>query len=232
IPGPFGQEYVTDYEIGWKARLFDDHVRTQIGAYYNNFEHFQVIIPIPNNPEFSSETNDPNGTKLYGLEASIQAVFGDLSLDANVGWEHSSLGAFYAEDPRVALAGTCNANTGPATAACVNLQGHPQTYAPNFTFNFLAQYDIRLSDHDKLTPAITFAHVSGQWGFLFDNAAQGDYLAPRNILGASLAWTHGTFTLTGYGYNLTNDQYVSALLPPIRIAGNPRQFGVSVMKTF
>ncbi|HEY2358668.1 MAG TPA: TonB-dependent receptor, partial [Phenylobacterium sp.] len=32
IPAPFGQEYVTDYEVGWKSSLMDNHLRTQIGA--------------------------------------------------------------------------------------------------------------------------------------------------------------------------------------------------------
>ncbi len=73
-------------------------------------------------------------------------------------------------------------NTGPATVHCVNLRGHPQTYAPDFTFNVGAQYDFKVSDHDTLTPAITYGHVSGQWASIFDNAAQGDYLTPRNIL--------------------------------------------------
>ena len=232
LPAPFGQEYVVDYEIGWKSSLLDNHLRTQIGAYYNNFRHFQVSIPIPNNPQFSTEENNPNGTKLYGLEASAQAVFGALSVNANVGFEHSELGKFFVEDPRRGIGGTCDLNTGPATALCVNLQGHPQTYAPDFTFNLQAQYDLRLSDKDTLTPAITYGHVSGQWGTIFDNVAAGDRLGPRNLLGASLAWTHGTFTLTGYGYNLTNQQYISALLPPIRIAGSPRQFGVSLLKSF
>ena len=232
IPAPFAQEYVTDYEIGWKSRLFDDHLRTQIGAYYNNFSHFQVSIPIPNNPQLSSEQNDPSGTKLYGFEASAQAVFGGFSVNANVGIEHSELGRFFTEDPRVGVGGTCNLNTGPATATCINLAGHPQTYAPDFTYNVQAQYNFKFGGKDTLTPAVTFGHVSSQWGTIFDNRAQGDYLAPRNILGASLAWTHDTFAVTGYVYNLTNAQYISALLPPIRIAGFPRQFGVSVMKTF
>ena len=74
--------------------------------------------------------------------------------------------------------------------------------------------------------------MSSQWGTLFDNVAAGDRLASRNILGASLAWTHGSVTTTLYGYNLTNDQYVSALLSPIRIAGAPRQFGISILKVF
>ena len=232
IPAPFGQEYVVDYEIGWKSRFLNNHVRTQVGAYYNDFFNFQLSVPLPNNPQFTTEVNNTSPTRLYGFEGSVQAVFGHLNLNGNLGLEHSALGAFYAEDSRIAVGGTCDPNIGPASTACVNLKGHPQQYAPDFTFNVGAQYDFALPNEDKLTPGVTFGHVSSQYGTIFDNVSQGDYLTPRNILGSSLAWTHGTFTATLYGYNLTNDQYVSAILPPIRIAGNPRQFGVSVLKTF
>lgn len=232
IPAPFKQEYVTDYEIGWKGKLFDNHLRTQLGAYYNSFDHFQVIIPIPDNPTLSTEENNPNATKLYGFEASAQAVFGDFSADMGLGLEHSSIGTFYAEDPRVAASGVCNLQTGPVGPNCINLSGHPQTYAPDVTFNVDARYNFRLGNGDIITPSANFSHISDQWGTLFDNVAAGDHLAARNIFGSQLAWVHGTFTTTLYGYNLTDDKYVSALLSPIRLAGSPRQFGISVLKTF
>ena len=235
FPPPFQQEYVTDYEGGWKSSLFDNHVHTQLGFYYNQFDHFQVIVPIPNNPVQSTELNNPNATTLYGFEASAQAVFGGLSLDAGLGLEHSSLGTFFTADPRnpnVALAGPCNPLTGPANGVCINLGGHPQTYAPDVTFNVGASYNYKVTEADTLTPAISFSYISHQWGTLFDNVAAGDYLGARNILNASVAWTHGSYITTLYGTNLLDDHYVSALLPPIRQAGAPLQFGVSLMKTF
>jgi iron complex outermembrane receptor protein len=234
-PPPFAQEYVTDYEIGWKSSFLDGHVHTQAGFYYNDFAHFQVIVPIPNDPVQSTELNDPSATKLYGFEASAQAVFGALSFDGGLGIEHSSLGTFYTEDPRsplVGTTGTCNQLTGPSNAACINLGGHPQTYAPDVTFNISGSYVFTLANDDTITPSVSFSYISHQWGTLFDNVAAGDYLAPRKILGASLAWKHGSFLTTLYGSNLLNDQYISALLPPIREAGAPEQFGISVMKTF
>ena len=232
IPAPFKQEYVTDYEIGWKSRLFDNHVKTQIGAYYNNFKDFQVSVPLPNNPQFSTELNSPKAT-LYGVEAQAQAVFGDLSVNGSLGLEHTDLGAFYTEDPRVATSPTpCDPNFGPVTATCINLKGHPQTYAPDLTYNVSGSYNFKLASGDVITPNVNFSHVSSQWATLFDNRAQGDYLTPRNILGASLAWKHGSIVATLYGYNLTDDHYVSALLSPIQIAGAPRQFGINILKTF
>jgi iron complex outermembrane receptor protein len=114
----------------------------------------------------------------------------------------------------------------------VNLKGHSQTYAPNFTFNAGAYYNFHLGDGALLTPGITYSHISSQWATLYENRAEGDYLTPRDILGASLAWTKGTYIVTLYGTNLTDDHYVAAVASPLRIAGAPRQFGLSLTKTF
>jgi iron complex outermembrane receptor protein len=233
LPAPFRQEYVTDYELGWKSNLFDNHLHLQLGGYYNQFQHFQVIVPIPNVPTQSTEQNVPGRTKLYGVEASAQAVFGDLSFFTGLGLEHSELPTFYTVDTRIVTpTAPCNPETGPATAKCVNLKGHPQTYAPNFTFNAGVYYNFHINGDDKLTPGLTYSHISEQWATLYDNRAEGDHLMPRDLVGATLAWTHGSYVWTAYAYNLTDDHYVAAVASPLRVAGAPRQFGLSVMKTF
>ncbi|MEO8115112.1 MAG: TonB-dependent receptor, partial [Phenylobacterium sp.] len=76
IPAPFGSEKVTEYEIGWKAGFLDGHLRTQLNAYYNHYENFQVTIGYPAFPTFGFEVNVPNPTKIYGMEAQAEAVFG------------------------------------------------------------------------------------------------------------------------------------------------------------
>jgi len=232
VPPAFKQEYVTDYEVGWKSSFFDNHIRTQLGGYYSDYSNFQVYLADPVNPTQSTEINIPNPSILYGLEGSTQAVFGDFKLNTSIGLEHTALGQVYAEDSRVLKAGSCNLATGPVSTACINLKGHAQTYAPSTTFNIGVQYNFHVAGNDLVTPGVNFAYVSNQWGTVFDNAALGDQLAARRILGATLAWTHGDIVATLYGHNLTNDQYVSALYPPIRFAGAPRQFGISVMKSF
>ncbi|MGD0189305.1 MAG: TonB-dependent receptor plug domain-containing protein [Rhizomicrobium sp.] len=233
-PASFGAETVVNYEAGWKASFFDGHLLSQLDGYWNNFHSFQVIIGYPAIPVFGFEVNDPNTTKLYGIEESLQAAFGNWTFDGNLGLMHSSLGTFWATDPRIASGYPCNPNTGPANPlnSCVNLGGHPQTYAPNFSANFSVFYKFLLEGGDTLTPGVNFGYESGQWATLFDNPELGDHLSERHILGGQLSWVRGSYTLTAYGSNLLDQHYVEALNSDLDFAGPPREFGIRLSKTF
>jgi iron complex outermembrane receptor protein len=224
-PAAFGAEKLMDYELGWKVSSFDGHLRTQIDGFYDVYKNFQVIVGYPQFPTFGFELNNPNPTHLYGFEAQTQAVFGQFALDAGTTIMHSSLGRFFATDPRIASFTPCNPAAGPSSASCIDLTGHSQTYAPNFTFNIGAQYKFALGS-DTLTPRVNFGYVSPQWATLFENPALGDHLAGRDILGAQLAWAHASFVTTLYGTNITDQHYVGALNSGLRFAGPPRQFGL------
>ena len=232
LPAPFGPEKVTEYEVGWKAGMLDGHLRTQLDAYYNDYRNFQVTIGYPAFPTFGIELNNPNPTKIYGFEAQVEAVFGQLSFDAGIGLMHSDLGKFFAVDPRLPNTGACAPATGPATASCINLGGREQTYAPNFTFNIGGQYIFTMAGGDTVTPSLNFGHVSRQWATLFENTALGDRIGERNVLSGQLAWNHGGLIATLYATNLTNQHYVGALNSGLRFAGPPRQYGVRVLKLF
>jgi iron complex outermembrane receptor protein len=233
-PAPFRSEYVTDYEVGWKSSALDNHLRTQIGGYWNNFKNFQVSIDEPQAPTFSIEVNDPSTTKLYGVEASAQALFGDLSFDVAGAWSHSELGNFFAGDPRFGGFGvtTCDPATGPGSLGCVNLAGHPQTYAPSVTYSVGGQYVIHMGAAGSLTPRANFAFIGGQWATLFDMPLLGDYLGARRLLSSQLAWQKGDWNVTAYGTNLLDEHYVGAMNSGLRFAGPPRQFGIRLTRTF
>jgi iron complex outermembrane receptor protein len=232
IPAPFRPETVTDYEAGWKSTFLDGHLRTQIDGFYDDFKQFQVIVGYPAFPVFGFELNDPNKTKIYGVEGEAQAVFGDFSLDGGIGQMHSTLGTFYATDPRFVSGLPCDPKVGPSSVSCFDLGGHSQTYAPNFTFNIGAQYVFHLGEGNTLTPRVNYGHVGPQWATLFENPALGDRLAQRNILNGQLEWGHDSWLVTLYGTNLTDDKYVGALNTNLDFAGAPRQFGVRVTKAF
>ncbi len=232
VPAPFGPERDTEYEVGWKATWLDGHMRTQLDGFYNDYKNFQVTIGYPLFPTFGFEVNDPNASKIYGFEAETQASFGNFAFTGGIGLMHSSLGQFFATDPRIASFTACDPATGPASSSCIDLKGHPQTYAPNFSLNLSAQYTFDVGNGDKLTPRVNYAHESDQWATLFDNSLLGDHLAARDILGAQLDWTHETYDITLYGTNLTNLHYVAALNSGLRFAGFPRQYGIRLTKLF
>ena len=229
---PFRAEYVWDYEAGWKASAFNDHLRTQLDGYYDRFHNFQVTIGDPMLPTQQLEVNNPSPTTLYGVEASLQAIVGHLSVDANAAIEHTSLGKFFATDPRIPGFAVCNPLSGPGSVTCVNLSGHPQSYAPKVTYNVTAQYSFNLPGGDTLTTRANYSHVGSQWATLFDNSKLGDFLGVRNLLSAQISYGLRDWTVTAYGTNLTNEHYVGAMISQLDFAGAPRQYGIRVMKTF
>lgn len=236
-PAPFEPEKVTSYEGGWKANFAGGHVRTTIDGFYNDYRNFQVIIGYPSYPTFGIELNVPHSTKIYGFEAEAEFHFGGFSLDTGINVLHSEIGQFFAVDPRLTAglgyAGPpCAPLTGPAGGFCVNLGGRQQTYAPNFTFNIGAQYEIAVGDNDKITPRVNYGHVGAQWATLFENPALGDRLTERNIVNAQLEWKHSSWTLTAYSTNLTNQHYAGALNSGLYFAGPPRQYGIKLLKIF
>ena len=191
---------MTNYELGWKAGWFGGQVRTQMDAYYNDYDNFQVIIGYPQYPTFGFELNVPGTTRVYGFEAQAEAVFGNFSADMGLGWMHSELGEFWAVDTRnappaaVANVSQCHPTLGPISSFpafptlganmvpyCHNLEGRDQTYAPEFSFNLGAQYVFELGDSMTLTPRFNYGHVSKQWATLFEDASRGDRIEDRNI---------------------------------------------------
>jgi iron complex outermembrane recepter protein len=231
-PAAFDAEKLTNYEVGWKSTSLEGHLRTQLDAFYYDYKNFQVIVGYPQLPVFGFELNNPNPTHIYGFEAQTQAVFGDFSLDAGMAVMHSELGRFFATDPRIVAFSSCDPQSGPSSASCIDLTGHTQTYAPNFTFNIGTQYKFALSPQDTLTPRVNYGYVGPQWATLFENSGLGDHLAGRSILGAQLAWAHAHFITTLYGTNVTDQHYVGALNSGLNFAGPPRQFGVRFLTSF
>ena len=235
LPATFKPEDVTDYELGWKSRLFDGLLTTQIGGYYNTYKEFQVYVGNPGNAANQLEVNDPNTSTLYGIEAEGQLHSGPASLTFGASYEHTRLGTLYAVDTRLPHPGTttCDLLSGPATSGCLELVGKQQPYAPEFTFNMSGQYVFDLPNGDSVTPSLTFGHVDTQSTTIFQNEALGDKLGVRNLLGAQIPYQHGPWVITAYGTNLTNQTYAAgAGNSGLRYAGAPRQYGVRFTRKF
>ncbi|WP_428152045.1 TonB-dependent receptor [Brevundimonas sp.] len=230
-PKPFEGEDVTDFEAGWKSTLFDGHLRTQLGAYYNVYQNFQINIGDPTTPSITSILNVTDDTIIYGLEASAQGRFGALAFDAGLSLSHSELGRFFAADPRRARTGVCDQNSGPASGNCVNLEGNAQTFAPEMTLSLGVQYDFAVGA-GTLTPRIDYSHISDSWASIFASEALGDHLTERDIVNAQLTYEQGDWQLQAYSTNLGDLDYIASVKAGQRYAGASRQYGLRLTRNF
>ena len=232
LPAPFQAEKVKTAEAGWKSVWLDGRLQSQASVFFNKYDNFQVTIGYPTFPTFGIELNTANPTHIYGFEEQLQAKLGDgWAARANLGWLHSALGTFYANDPRVASTAACAPASGPASASCIDLDGHQQTYAPKLTFSASLERSF-VSGANIFTPRINYAYVSSQWATLFENRALGDHLGSRSLVGAQVDWANGDFLATLYSTNLGNEHYVAAMGSGLRYAGSPRQYGLRITEFF
>jgi iron complex outermembrane recepter protein len=220
LPPSFKAEDVTDYEVGWKANWFDNHLRTQVGAFYNDYQNFQVALL--SLTTFSGQVeNVPGKTQVSGFEAQGQAQFGNLSFNFGGSYLNTALGHFSAIDPN---------NIG---LGFQNLTGREQPNAPKWTAQFGVQYVYDLPGNATLTGRADYAYISSRWSGLFDYFP-GNFLPADQLVNAQLVYARpDNWSVTLYGTNLFNLQYAaSGTLGTLAIAGPPRQFGVRVMKSF
>lgn len=230
-PREFEGETVMDYELGWKNTAFDGRLRTQIGAYYNAYENFQIILGDPTTPAITSILNVQGTTKIYGVEASAQGRFGALGFDFGASISHSELGDFFAADQRRPRTGNCVGASGPASGNCVNVGGNKQTYAPEITLSAGVQYDFAVGS-GTLTPRVDFSHIGESWVTIFNNASLGDRLEERNIINAQLTYEQDDWRVQAYSTNLTDEEYVGSIKGGLRYAGPPRQYGIRLTRNF
>lgn len=232
---PFTKEEILSYELGWKANTPDGKGHLTLSGFYSEYKGFQASIGNPVAPTIAVIGNATGTTTMSGIELEADYKFGGLTIDAGISSITSSLGQFYAVDQRISSPVGCNPNTGPATAACVNLQGRQLSYAPPLTYNLSAKYDLAVWD-GKLTPVISLAHVDPQWASLFQNSVSGDQLAARDIVNAQITYQRRKTSVTLYGTNLTDQHYVAAhwlvSAGNLDFAGPPRQYGIKLTQAF
>ena len=227
LPPSFRPEEVTDYEVGWKANWLDNHLRTQLGAFYNDYRNFQVALYQVSTAE-GEDVNVPGQTQVSGFEAQGQGKFGNLSFDFGGSYLNTALGNFSAIDSRFPGLGV------------QDLTGREQPNAPRWTAQFGVQYVFDLPGNATLTPRADYAYIGARWSTLFDatpdlaNGGASDYLPQDQLVNAQLVYARpDNWTVTLYGTNLFNLQYAaSGTFGTLAIAGPPRQFGVRVMKSF
>jgi iron complex outermembrane receptor protein len=250
----FDNEHINDFELGWKGKLLDGHLQTQIGAYYMAYQNMQYPIFDPSTT--GTVVANMGNSKIAGLEASIQARFGGLGIDLGMAYNDTKLGDISLVPGY--LLGTLNTggiavgantysgsknqcvqgmtlNAGAAcfdyTAYTKNLSGTQNPFSPKITANLQVSYSIPVGDH-TLRPRVLYSHTDKQYASIF----QGDntfLLGSRDIWNANLDYEAGDWSISGYGTNLTGRTYLTSANSATEVFyGAPRQVGIRFNRKF
>lgn len=244
----FTPETVNDWEAGWKGRLFDGHVRTQFGLYYERVQNYQYPLEdteADNDTSVGSYVANFAPSVIEGVSAAAQARFGGFGIDFAFDYNHTSLGnvqtvnnvAFPAGFDTALPSPQCVAgHTYTAPLQCFNytpylsnLSGEPNPFAPEIQGNIALDYKFNVG-LGTLDPRVTYDYTSNQFGAIFENAY--NELGKRSIAGASVDWVAGKFDTQLYVTNLTNQTYIAANAGSTVYYGPPRQYGLQVKYSF
>jgi len=240
-PVVFQPESVWDYEAGWKATLVSDHVRTQVGGFYMNYDNFQAQeLNTAIGGGQPTVLNLQGTSRIYGAELQFQGRVASWTFDAAASYVHSALGAAQVIDGRILPNGANGLGPQCApgqTANCFNytpffqdIAGAQNPYSPKFTANLGAQYALQLP-RGILTPRVDFSYIGRQFTTIFNNPAL-DRLEPRHLLNAQLNYELKSWQVGIFGTNLTNQTYVTGQQGNNEFLGAPRQYGVRFGTSF
>ena len=245
----FQPEHVHDYEAGWKGRLFDGHMLTQVGLYYIDYDGLQYNIfdPVENGDTGEGEVVENLGpSKIKGIEISEQARFGHFGVNLGFDYNDSSLGGITAV-PDTFLPPGFNSGLGhPQCLAgmsyspgqtCfnytpyeVNVGGEETPYGPKVTANISVDYAFTFGNGAVVDPRLTFSHTDKQYASIFQNPYTE--MGERNLLDGSIDYTKGPWLVQLWGKNLTNQTYIVGDTITNVFYGAPRTAGLRATYTW
>jgi iron complex outermembrane receptor protein len=245
----FKPETVDDYELGWKATMFDNHLRTSLGAYYMIYHDMQL-------PQFNTALgangvdNIQSSSKLSGLEFTANGRWGGWGSDLALTLGKSKLGntdlvatyrtpANFTGQVQCALvAGVCSGAGVDYTPYVVHLNGVEQPYSPKVSANLAINYRIPVGADGEVMPQLSYAYTGSQFTQVYQAAADGDFfkLEARRLWNASVKYTTGQWESQIYCNNCGNEVYIAGdggvSVGNVWYYGSPRQFGIRFNRKF
>lgn len=221
---PYKPESLTAYEVGVKAQLFDNRLRANFAAYYNDYKDLQVTNFVNGVQAFSNAGK----AKVPGFEFEMEAKPVDwLSLSGNVGYSDFKYKQFVLNGVDVAKIAK------PA-------------YLSNWTTRISAQVDLPEIGNTGGTP---FARIDARWRsksnlvnplpadpFLAKEAVtQAYWLVDGRVGISSLNIGGASVDLSAYGQNLFNKHYYPFGAPVIGLTAiyeRGRTYGIELSIRF
>ncbi|MDP3736004.1 MAG: TonB-dependent receptor [Hyphomonadaceae bacterium] len=226
---PFGEEIVSAYEVGFKSDLFDDRLRFNAAAFFNEYEDIQLTLlncsTVPGIPTGQGAPcalpQNAGDAEVQGLEIEFSAEPIDgLSIDGSA----STLDFEYTRvDPSTGL----------------SLSG-VAPFTPELKWSIGIQYEMDLGGSGTLTPRFDASYTDGYFTNA-SNSALGE-VDSYTIANVRLTWRNESedLSVSLEGLNIFDEYYLYNKFDLTGAGagwakgspGRPREWGLVVRKDF
>ena len=194
---PYDPEVLDAYEVGFKATLFDRHVRFNGSAFYYDYMNNQVTRSLTT----GIGIYNASGAKIYGGDAQLEARVTE-ALSVNLGYQFAH--GRYSDFPN-AVTATLSPD-GRIAVGTSNADGNVTILTPKSSFSANANYQVPIASGDIALNA-SYYYNSGSFNEPDNFTRQKAY----SLVNASVKWTSKSgMSLSVWGNNLT-DKAVKSL---------------------
>lgn len=213
-------ERSTNYEIGWKARLLENRLRTSLSIFLTDFSNFQAVSLVNTGNLATSGYFLSNVGKLRskGIEFEVEALpVSGLKLAVNGAYVDARIRSFPAAQcytGQTVAQGCVISDPFQPTRFTQNLAGAPLPNSPKYSVNASANYDFPIigAPFDAFVRAEVNWHSKIQYDLLQDpRGIEGGYALIG--LSAGLQGHDERWKLTVFVKNLTNKFHVDGITP-------------------
>ena len=227
---PFDQERVDNYEVGVKARGFDDRVQINANFFVAKYQDLQRSIVVPRPPQeegggFAVVISNAAAARIRGAEIEIEALLlPRLRLSASVGWLDADYRDFVADIDGDGIV-TDNSSL-------------ELIYAPKWDTRFAVTYESPQGPRAGSVAVTAAVNHSSKLQTQFFNASYTDRRALTTI-DANLTWTSpgDALNVTIWGRNLADEVermqgVVIGTILNYELPTLPRTYGVTLSARF
>jgi outer membrane receptor protein involved in Fe transport len=156
VPAQFTPDTLTNYEIGWKSTMLDNHLLWNGAVYYMPWKNLQNLVFDPNICPSSSFNANIGDARVYGMETNIKyQTSSGLSLEFSASYNDARM--------------TTNNYTGSLAVT----PGERLPYDPYFSFSGNARYEAPLGGSLKGYAQFDIAHKGDMWNTLQTSGSNG-----------------------------------------------------------
>jgi iron complex outermembrane receptor protein len=217
----FDPEYSNNLELGYKSNWFNNKFQLNVAAFLIDWTDLQFFNSFGN---FVFARTNVGDARSSGIEIETIAIpFEGFQIEANLGINDTEYEDF------ILSRDVFNPTTNTVETILDDISGNQLANAPKHTFFAAAQYEFPLTKSYAMTIRGEFRNIGQQFSDIQNDLEIEKY----SLLNTLMSVTNGTYTLSGWIRNITNERYIAFGAPDTSFGrstrmAEPRTFGATL----